>query len=58
MLLQEHITVEKIDEECEQLEMLIENLLEVINRLSTKYKEEKDIKSNDQLSSEIKKIPN
>ena len=34
VLLQENITVEKIDEECEQLEMLMEDLLEVTNRLS------------------------
>ena len=33
-----------IDGECEQLKMLIEELLEVTNRLSSKYKVEKDIK--------------
>ena len=56
VLLQEHITVEQTDRESEQLEMLMEELLEVTNRLSAKYKEEKDIKSNDKLSSEIGQI--
>ena len=56
VLIQENITVEKIDEECEQLEMLMEELLEVTGRLSAKYKLEKDSKSNDKLSSEIEQI--
>ena len=56
VLLQENNTVEKIDEESEQLEMLMEDLLEVTNRLSAKYKDEKDIKSNDKLSLEIEQI--
>ena len=35
LLIQENITVEKIDEECEQLEMLnMEELLKVTGRLS------------------------
>ena len=34
VLLQEHITVEQIDGEYEQLEMFMEELLEVTNRLS------------------------
>ena len=53
---QEQITVENLDEECEQLEMLMEELLEVTERLSAKYKLKKDIKSNDKLSSEIEQI--
>ena len=56
MLTQDNITVEKIDEECEKLEMLTEELLEVTDRLSVKYKLEKDSKSNDKLSSEIEQI--
>ena len=56
VLLQEQVTVEQVDGECEQLEMLMEELLEVTNRLSAKYKVEKDIKSNERLSSEIEQI--
>ena len=58
VLLQKHITVEKIGKECEQLEMLMEKLklLEVTNRLSAKYKHKKDINSNDKLSLEIEQI--
>ena len=56
VLIQEQITVEKLDEECEQLEMLMEELLEVTARLSTKYRLEKDIKCNEKLSSEIEQI--
>ena len=48
-LIQENTTIERIDEECEQLEMFMEELLEVIDRLSAKYRLEKDIKSNDKL---------
>ena len=36
--------------------MFMEELLEVTDRLSAKYRWEKDIKSNDKLSSEIEKI--
>ena len=45
-----------LDEECEQLEMFMEELLEVTARLLTKYRLEKDIKSNEKLSSEIEQI--
>ena len=53
VLIQENIITEKIDEECEQLEMPMQELLEVTGRLSAKYKLEKGGKSNDKLSSEI-----
>ena len=56
ILIQEKITIVRIDEECEQLEMFMEELLEVTDRLSAKYRLEKDIKSNDKLSSEIEQI--
>ena len=56
VLIQENTTIERIDEECEQLEMFMKELLEVTDRLSAKYRLEKDIKSNDKLSSEIEKI--
>ena len=56
VLIQENTTIERIDEECEQLEMFMEELLEVTDRLSAKYRLEKDIKSNDKLSSEIEQI--
>ena len=56
VLIQENINVEKIDEECKQLKMLMEELSEVTGRLSAKYKLEKYSKSNDKLSSEIEQI--
>ena len=56
VLIQENTTIERIDEECEQLEMFMEELLKVTDRLSAKYRLEKDIKSNDKLSSEIEQI--
>ena len=56
LIQQEQITVENLDEECEQLEMLMEELLEVTERLSAKYRLKKDIKSNDKLISEIEQI--
>ena len=56
VLLQEHITVEQTDGECEQLDKLMKELLEVTNRLLAKYKVEKDVRSNDKLSSEIEQI--
>ena len=36
--------------------MFMEELLQVTDKLSAKYRWEKDIKSNDKLSSEIEKI--
>ena len=42
LLIQENITVEKIDEECEQLELNMEELLKVTGRLLAKHKLEKD----------------
>ena len=56
VLIQENTTIERIDEECEQLEMFMEELLEVTDRLSAKYRLEKYIKRNDKFSSEIEKI--
>ena len=43
VLIQENTTIEKIDEECEQLEVLMEVLLEFTGRLSAKHKLEKII---------------
>ena len=43
VLLQENITIERLDEECEQLEMLMEELFSVTDRLSAKYKLEKEM---------------
>ena len=56
VVIQEEITIEEIDEECEQLNVLIEEALELMLRLSTKYKLERDIKSNEKLSLEIEQI--
>ena len=53
VLIQEQITIEQLDEECEQLETLMEELLEVAAKLSDKYRLEKDIKGNEKLSLEI-----
>ena len=51
VLIQDNIILGKIDEECELLEMLMEEQLEVTGRLLAKYKLEKDSKSTDKLSS-------
>ena len=56
VVIQEEITIEEIDKECEQLNVLIEEALEPMLRLSTKYQLERDIKSNEKLSLEIERI--
>ena len=50
VLIQDNIILGKIDEECELLEMLREEQLEVTGRLLANYKLEKDSKSTDKLS--------
>jgi len=56
LLQQAKVTVEQIDNASEQLNMSMEETMEAMVRLSTKYKMEKDSKSNEKLSSEIEQI--
>jgi len=56
LLQQADVTVEQIDDVSEQLNMSMEETMEAMARLSTKYKIEKDSKNNEKLSSEIEQI--
>jgi len=56
LLQQADVTVEQIDDASEQLNMSMEETMEAMARLFTKYKMEKDSKSNEKLSSEIEQI--
>ena len=56
LIQQSDVTIEQIDEASEHLNIAMDEAMEAMDRLSTKYKVEKDSKSNEKLGSEIEQI--